>query len=390
MRTQIALLDRLRALLTTARPGTLRDFVPASTLHGADQDARDGIDADELLFRVLGVKQADPGAQNASSLWSQFEATLKKFDNLDALDTAGLRNLLFEASLFGLPEAVPQLPVDAASLLKALLEQAKRVKVVMSTRHESALTKWTPPAPPAKDVLQVCRDVTTTLLGTAFPLMPQVTPPGDLPPLPSGEVVEDWLFRVSVARENTGRLQHARVVAEELSDGFSALKVFQWPKKQTNWIGLKTPAGVELAGDLVSIVVQPAGSFDPTKPTGALVVDEWHELIANDDEITGISFHYDAPNTEPPQTLLLAVSQRLENNNLRWTWEEVVGCVDQALLLAKMRAVTPDELRHTSLDAVLPATLAAETTVPATISLSWFGNVAKEVALGMDNLVRKT
>jgi hypothetical protein len=390
MHAQVALLDKLRDLLTAARPGTLRDFVPPSILHGADQDAMDGIDTDELLFRILGVKQAEPDAHNDSSLWAEFEATMKKFDGLDALGATALKDLLLEASYFGLLEAVPQLPADVESLLKALQEQAKRVKTVMTTRFESALAKWTPPLPPVKDVLQLCRDVTGILLGAAFPLMPRVTPPPDLPPLPAAEVVDDWLFRVSAARESAARLQHARVVAEELSDGLATLQVFQWPSKQTNWIALEIPGGATLAGDLVSIVVQPVGSFDPAKPTGALVVDEWLELIPNDEEITGISFHYDAPNAEPPQSLLLAVSQRLENNNLRWTWDEIVGCVDQALLLAKMRAVGTDELRHTRLDAVLPATLAAETTVPATISMSWFGNVAKEIATEMDTLLRKT
>jgi hypothetical protein len=112
----------------------------------------------------------------------------------------------------------------------------------------------------------------------------------------------------------------------------------------------------------------------------ALVIDEWHELIPNEAELTGVAFHYDAPNTEPPQTLLIAVSQRTLANNGRWTWEELVGCVHQALTLARMRAVGPDQLRHTQLDTVLPATYAAEAATPSTISMSLFGNVSEAIA----------
>ena len=104
-----------------------------------------------------------------------------------------------------------------------------------------------------------------------------------------------------------------------------------------------------------------------------------HRLIPSTQETTASSFNYDAPNSEPPQALLLAVSQRQTLNNLRWTWQELVGCVEQSLTLAKMRAVGPDEVRRTLLDAVLPATLLVETAAPVTISTSLLGNAVQEI-----------
>lgn len=112
----------------------------------------------------------------------------------------------------------------------------------------------------------------------------------------------------------------------------------------------------------------------------ALVVDEWTELIPNEEELTGIAFHYDAPNTEPPQTLLLAVSQRTLANDGRWTWDELLGFVHLALRLAKMRAVGPDQLRRTSLDVALPATYAAEAATPSTIAVSFLVDLSEAVA----------
>jgi hypothetical protein len=133
----------------------------------------------------------------------------------------------------------------------------------------------------------------------------------------------------------------------------------------------------------VSFTIQPAAApLDVGQPFAALVVDEWHELLPQETETTGVAFHYDAPNTEPPQSLLLAVSDRaLEANN--WSWDELAGCVEQALQLAKIRAVTPDQLRETPLDLLLPATFAAESATPGTIALSWFANISPFIAKTM-------
>jgi hypothetical protein len=166
--------------------------------------------------------------------------------------------------------------------------------------------------------------------------------------------------------------------------------IFQWPADNKNWIAEPLPDGATLTGDPVSIALQPMGSFDPAQIATGLVIEEWNETIPNLEETTGITFHYDAPNAEPPQAVLLAVSQRLPNNNLRWTWDEITRCVDQALLLAKIRCVGPDEIRRTRLDPVLPATLAAETTFPATISTSWFGNTASEIAKVQQSFLKET
>ena len=380
----VVMLDAIRKLLLAARPGTLRDFVAPSTLHRLDRAAIDGIDEEELIQRVLGVSRLDPEARNAQSLWASFEALLARVDDAGADPDA----VLVEAAAFGIPEAVPT-GEDAAN-------QLKRVKPILVTRHNAALAKWTPFKPPAKNVLQICREITDILLGTSFPLMPRLTLPAALPAAvmppddPDAERIADWLFQTSVVREGVRNLQTARILGQELGTPLAAMQLIQWPESNRNWIALPLLAGASLTGDPVSIAIQPAGAFDPSVPVAALVIDEWSETIPPTDETTGLAFHYDAPNAEPPQAVLLAVSERLSANNRRWTWNEVVGCVEQALLLAKIRCVGPDEIRRTRLDPVLPATLAAETTFPATISTSWFANVVKEVATLQQDFLKRT
>ena len=319
----IQLLHQVRALLTAARPATLRDFVSPKTLHGKTLDEIEGIDANELVGRVL---------TGPSSLWESFETTLTAFAGIDALGENDVQALLLAAARFGIPEAIPLRPVR---------DQARRVADVMKERLEVAQSKWIPPTPPAHDTLRICREVTETLLGSGFPLMPRVALPAEVAgaALPAGAPTDDdvseWLFISAAVRPDTARLQIVRVVADQFDRPLDDLRIFQWPETQKNWIAQQAPAGTKFEGELISVVVQPVIEFDTGAPVTGLVIDEWQEVIPTSKETTAITFHYDAPNAEPPQTLLLAVSQRDPNNNLRWTWNELVASIEQALRLAK-------------------------------------------------------
>jgi hypothetical protein len=385
----IPLLDRLRMLLVSARPATQRDFLPPNMLHGQKPDAVDAIDTAELLMRVLGVSAVAPGAVDEGSLWGRFVKVAASFDALEGLAADALQTLLMSAAQFGIPEAVPVPGAD-------LIAQAARIRIVIAERQQGVLAKWVAPAMPTVNVLQLCRDVTNIVLGANFPLMPRIHLTNDLAQAalpaaaPARERIEDWLFLTSTIREHASRLQHVRILGEATSLPLPDLQIFQWPASQKTWVADSQPADQKFVGDLISVVVQPVNTFDPTRTITALHLDEWHEVIPSDTETTGISFNYNAPHSEPPQSLLLAVSQRKPNNNLRWTWEELVSCVEQSLTLSKIRAVGPDELRKTPLDALLPATLAAEASTPATISTSYFINISDHLASTQHEIWKKT
>jgi hypothetical protein len=383
----LPVLAQLRRLIASARGATRRDLFAPKDLHGLGDEVIESIDRGELTLRVLGRSSEDAHARNAASLWDAFVAARDALGPDDAADVDAWQERLNAAALFAVTEAVPALPAESGDALAALRGQATRIRALMQTRFEAASAKWSPETQPAGDVLTLCREVTAALLGAHFPLMPRIAPSAGLSaaamPLPEDRL-PDWLFSASTTREGAARLQHARVLAETLAEPLEAMRAFQWPSTLGFWAGDTLPAFDPESGrpttDLVSVVVQSADAFDPIESMSALVIDEWHELIPNEAELTGVAFHYDAPNTEPPQTLLLAVSERTLANNGRWTWDELVGCVHQALTLARMRAVGPDQLRHTQLDTVLPATYAAEAATPSTISMSLFGNVSEAIA----------
>jgi hypothetical protein len=407
-------LGQVRKLLAEARPATQRDFLPPNALHGQDQAKVDAIDDKELVERTLGITKEAPGVIRVGSLWSAFEAAMKSLELLDGLDAKGIRALLLKTSEFNIPQAAPNIAADSAEPLKeqikVLQEQVAHIKEIMKLRLNDAEEKWKSRLPddkkdlkplqfPEGNLLTLCREITNTLLGSSFPLLPRIKLTKDirdllvsaaLPKLTPTSDIEDWLFSASTVRENAARLQNTRVLAASTVGEFPRMQVFQWPADNKNWVANPLPEKAVMSGDLISIVVQAAGTFDVTKPISGLLLDEWHELIPNSTETTGISFHYDAPNAVPPQALLLAVSERRRDNHGQWSWDELVRCVDQSLTLAKMRAVGPDELRQTPLDTVLPATMAAEAASPATISTSFHANISDRIASNYSEIWKKT
>jgi hypothetical protein len=70
--------------------------------------------------------------------------------------------------------------------------------------------------------------------------------------------------------------------------------------------------------------------------------DDWTETIPAARETSAITFHYDAPASRPPQALLLAVHPDADATG--WLPSQVLACVNEALDLAKIRCVRPQDL----------------------------------------------
>ncbi|MBN8787200.1 MAG: hypothetical protein J0I84_08925 [Terrimonas sp.] len=85
-----------------------------------------------------------------------------------------------------------------------------------------------------------------------------------------------------------------------------------------------------------------------------IIVDEWTELIPSKEETAGLGFHYNKPNAEAPQTMLLAISPDTAGN---WKFENMMGCIESAFEMTKIRCVTPDLLDDTFINNLLPATI---------------------------------
>jgi hypothetical protein len=105
--------------------------------------------------------------------------------------------------------------------------------------------------------------------------------------------------------------------------------------------------------------------FDRNAQQCGLLIDEWPELVPGRDVVSGLTFHFDRPSSQPPQTVLLAVPSALTGH---WRWDDLVAALLETFEAAKARAVEPAQVDSSSYAQFLPATLMAVTLYQITIA----------------------
>jgi hypothetical protein len=181
--------------------------------------------------------------------------------------------------------------------------------------------------------------------------------------------VDDWLYGVARVRAPMQRWEAVTMFAEAVTGRDLGLVPTQLPHRVgDSWLAMQYPSDLPTDTDTLLYTVHLDVPFDGNAPQCGLLLDEWTEVVPAVQETTGVCFHYDRPNAEPPQTMLLATPPQLKG---RWEWVDLVDTLRETLDLAKHRAVEPDHLADTDYARFLPATLSAATFSPVTIALNY-------------------
>jgi len=206
---------------------------------------------------------------------------------------------------------------------------------------------------------QASLDRIHAILGKAFPVLPRFTlggyatdaaaTLGDRATLLGGDdlAIAGWLPKLGCVRETTGLFSDVLSAAEAMGQ-LSApqdLKLLQFPRIATaRWGALPPAADQDLRGVVAVAVHAPAAlaSIAAADTMAGLFIDEWSESIPMTEETTGLGFHFDAPGARPPQSILLAVPSDLSVDH--WTLDDLVDVVNEAMALARLRAVRPQDL----------------------------------------------
>ena len=131
------------------------------------------------------------------------------------------------------------------------------------------------------------------------------------------------------------------------------------------WLALKFPDDHVIDSDRLLYTCAYAVAFDPNARQCGLLLDEWTEVIPVTQRDTAITFNYNRPDNEPPQSMLLVTSPSVTGT---WQWDDLVAALVETLALAKKRAVEPSFLDPTVYSRFLPATVTASTSYAITIS----------------------
>ena len=147
---------------------------------------------------------------------------------------------------------------------------------------------------------------------------------------------------------------------------------------EDRWLALEFPAKYKIDSDRLLYNAHLPPTFNSAQPISGLLVDEWTEVVPGLEETTGVAFHFDRPNTEPPQAWLLALPTTMTGT---WSWDDLLGAVLDTLDSAKMRALEPVHIDSTAYSAFLPATVSAYTFPEISISNNLLRNVEIYVRL---------
>ena len=170
------------------------------------------------------------------------------------------------------------------------------------------------------------------------------------------------LYGIARVRPKLHEWENVVQLTEAFGKPELTLEPIQLPYTATEkmWLAIGFPETEQLdkMGDRLLYTAHYNTPFSKNSPQCGLLLDEWTEVIPTKEETAGLTFHYDRPNNEPPQTLLLVTPASVSEN---WQWEDLVDGLTETFIMAKRRAVEPKNIEPTTLARFLPATLAAVT-----------------------------
>jgi hypothetical protein len=373
------LLDKTRALrrmdMVQARDGIETD----ATLNDGEFA---GVDAAELLGRLaIAEARAQAATTALAAAMAALPAAPSELERLEALQAldptlastqsllAALQAALAQAEALGWRSALASQPaaraqgeqLDPLDTVLAAYGRAKALHDEVTARLDAAPAPDGSERPGAQVRLAIAR--IRAILGASFPVLPVFTLGGFAAEavaslatramLLDGDelAIAGWLPKLGCVHEATGLLADVITAAEAIglpTDG-SDFKLLQTgapnrPPPQ-RWGALPPHPDDDLRG-VVAIVAHAPGAMASLAADDALAglyIDEWSESIPDTHETTGLSFHFDTPGARAPQSMLLAVPS--DPQATHWTLDELLGVVDEALALARLRAVRPQDLQ---------------------------------------------
>jgi hypothetical protein len=182
--------------------------------------------------------------------------------------------------------------------------------------------------------------------------------------------VDEWLYGAARVRPTLRAWESVEMLTGAFGLSEPVLVPIQFPYKAgDSWLAMLYPAEDAPDSDRLLYTAQYMTPFDKTTRQCGLLLDEWTEVIPANSHTTGITFNFNRPNSEAPQTILV-VTPATQTTNEGWQWDDLVGALNETLDLAKKRAVEPVFIDNTVYSRFLPATVMAATYYGISISTS--------------------
>ena len=365
--------EMLVELISQCRALTPLDFVPATSVEGTPI-TYNLTNLELALSQVLGDSQTPDAeslrglSQSLLTLQGNIDPALGTYDAPTLTAIEDLRATLRKMTAFGLTDAWPETTLDnSQNAVQALVDRAQNSYTLSQARIQAADDIWNALATDPSEQAKQLTEMAQAIFGANFKVLPSFTLSNatdidtsfnhpDLLAEGGNLVLDEWLQGVSKVRSKALRFSQIEMLAEawEMPAGDDHWAVAQLPLHPDNedrWLGIEFPADYEWPSDPLSFVMHKSPTYLTTGPQAGLMLEEWIERIPEKELTTGLAMHIDQPNSEAPQSLLLAVTPEETG---AWDWEDLIDTVNETLDRAKERAVDPELLKNTGLAQLLP------------------------------------
>jgi hypothetical protein len=394
-----AIATTLRSLIDRARPLTRKDVVvPENAIEATlpDEGEYPGVDRDEIESRAAALIAG----------FAALKATLDGSAGADALfaNLAAMEDFLPREAWPQEVVAIDAPGADPAQRDARATEALAALKRLTDARLEEVNAPIELAAGQAEAThgqrVQRAIDQVKRLLGKDFPLLPRFAlgpyasefkaSLAEQDKLNAGDPwqVSGWIPQLARVREGLDRFAAALSAHEALvaPSGVQDFSLVQFPHRAGQvWAALPeawrdaegaTPDTSQVPEELhaylaaqpgapykeihrvapdTALAINAPGGLDASAADGALaglLVDEWAEFIPDPFQTAAVGFHYDAPGARPPQSIIVALPPRANQEN--WTFDDILDVVHEARDLATLRAVRPRDLEG-GLGVLLPA-----------------------------------
>ncbi len=377
--------DSMRNLVSGSRPVHARDYEPAS----------------KTIVKPIGNAENI----NHSGLQSQVESIFNELDGLfvvlaDAMTLVEtfpsetsvnhLRNSIKNIADSGFSMAFPY---SAVGFLQAQIDSLLTQGESLKDRFDNTKVEYATKLAKVNDVaaipsqkITLLGELTKMLIGDDYVIIPHFnynniseveqahSSAAQLLSYASTErknplVLDEWLHGVALVRPKMQTFGMMKMFHDVFNADFLECEAMQLPYKENDsWLAVEYPEGTTIDHDTISFAHYSPQGFDASREQCGLLVDDWVEVVPQREEVTGLTFNFNQPNSVPPQAILLAVTPQEEG---AWKWDHLIDTILDTFKRAKQRAIEPDQLdiNVTMLNKFLPAVISEFSASKNNISL---------------------
>lgn len=318
------------------------------------------------IAQALNEPEAEPiGGTNAQEFYGRGQAARTALigarDALTNVTVAGVRAALAQAARIVPMSAFPDPRVADAALpgtATAVLAELNRRFATLPQPLDPQVV----PTRPSAELLDHGKQTIEGVFGPEFRALPDLDPPRapelhlalqarDTLVAGDDAAPDKYLQQIVRSRDRLGRWRKLNIYARLAPLPRPRVDVVQLPfVPGEKWLGVGFDIPPNFPEQLKNLpeegrtgvlLLNYATALNALVPWNGLVIDDWIEVIPNQVEETGIALHYESPQAQAPQAILVATPSRGSGN---WTFDELLGALEQTVDLMKIRAVSNEYL----------------------------------------------